>query len=46
MRRPLRVLHIGNGNAFKIRAITEGLAARGQRFTWLLFRQLHRHSLA
>lgn len=25
----MRVLHIGNGNAFKIRAITAGLAARG-----------------
>jgi glycosyltransferase involved in cell wall biosynthesis len=29
MNRPLRVLHIGNGRAFKIRAIIEGLSARG-----------------
>ena len=27
--RPLRVLHVGNGRAFKIRAIIEGLSARG-----------------
>jgi glycosyltransferase involved in cell wall biosynthesis len=27
--RPLRVLHVGNGKAFKIRAIIEGLSARG-----------------
>lgn len=29
MSRPLRVLHLGNGKAFKIRAIIDGLLARG-----------------